>query len=221
MKKLMFIVAAALSMTVSATQYSRLSIITAAKQYGKWQALKAWIVAAGFEDEWAACNYLSDDYPAFSQITNAVVQSGIATSEEVSAILAASVDTAIPDATLKAKYNRDMESGSGRSAWHGKATSYIDEEAFERVYVYEDGYTYREHWTKPESELERRMRLAREKAKSLVDAAERSAAKKPPAVARIIVERAKREAMALTNGVEQVTVDVKSGKVVNPSEDGK
>lgn len=224
MKKLMFAATVALSLVASvanATQYSRLALKTAAQKYGKWDALVTWLKAAGFYDDFLIANNLSDEYPQFPAVTNAIVQAGIATTAEVEQILSESVDTAVPDTALMAKYNRDMQTASGREAWHGKPTSYLDEEAFQRVYVYEDGYIYRENWKKPETELERRLRLAREKAEALVAAAERNAKKKPPAVADIIIKRAKSEAFTLTNGVEQVTVDVKSGKVVTPTGDGK
>ena len=61
-----------MSAAASAAQYSKLGIITAAKQAGRWPALKAWIAASGYEDEWSACSFLSDDYPAFAAITNSV-----------------------------------------------------------------------------------------------------------------------------------------------------
>lgn len=213
MKRLVFALIVCVSLAASvaqATQYSRLGIITAAKQYGKWPALKAWIQAADLEDEWTVCSYLSDDYPQFPMVTNAVVSAGIATAEEVEAILAASVDTSIPDKTMNAMYERDMKTASGRTHWHGSNTTYIDTNECVRVWRYEDGYTYTEKWTPPKSEMERRI----EKAKGLVKAAEQSARGKPKKVADIIMQRAYQEADEMTNAVKTVTVDVKTGEVL-------
>ena len=74
------------------TRYSKLKLIVAAKQAGKWDAFKAFIASAGYEDEWAACQFLSSDYAQFNAAKAAIVAEGIATAEEVDAILAASVD---------------------------------------------------------------------------------------------------------------------------------
>lgn len=74
------------------TRYSKLKLIVAAKQAGKWAAFKAFIAQAGYEDEWAACQFLSSDYAQFAAAKEAIIAAGIATAEEVEAILAASVD---------------------------------------------------------------------------------------------------------------------------------
>lgn len=73
-------------------RYSKLKLIVAAKSAGKWDAFKAFIASAGYEDEWQACQFLSSDYAQFEQAKAAIVAAGIATAEEVEAILAASVD---------------------------------------------------------------------------------------------------------------------------------
>ena len=78
--------------TPPVTRYSKLQLITAAKKRGKWDALKAFIAQAGYEDEWAACQFLSSDYAQFAAAKAAIVAAGIATAEEVEVILAASVD---------------------------------------------------------------------------------------------------------------------------------
>ena len=74
------------------TRYSKLKLIVAAKAAGKWSAFKAFIASAGYEDEWAACQFLSSDYAQFAAAKEAIIAAGIATAEEVEAILAASVD---------------------------------------------------------------------------------------------------------------------------------
>ena len=74
------------------THYSKLKLIVAAKAAGKWVAFKAFIAQAGYEDEWAACQFLSSDYAQFAAAKDAIIAAGIATAEEVEAILAASVD---------------------------------------------------------------------------------------------------------------------------------
>ena len=201
MKRLLVIATiVAVAATAGATQYSRLGVITAAKEMGKWPQLKAWIKAAGYEDEWLVCSYLSDDFPQFSAITNAVVEAGIATQAEVAAILESAKDTALPDTLVNRKYSRAMNSSSGRTAWHGKHTLTIDTNACLRVWVYEDGYTYTEKWAKPKSEVEKNL----EAAARLAAQAKREAKGKPSKVQRIILKRAAAQAAALTNGVETV-----------------
>lgn len=74
------------------TRYSKLKLIVAAKAAGKWEAFKAFIAQAGYEDEWAAAQFLSSDYAQFEQAQQAIIAAGVATAEEIAAILAASVD---------------------------------------------------------------------------------------------------------------------------------
>lgn len=147
MKKLATIVlAAALCSALFAAQYSKLGIITAAKSAGKWDVLKSWIATAGYTDEWQAAAFFSDQYPAFAQITNAVVASGVATAQEVEAILAAARDTA-PDALLAAAYAHDMQTSAGRARWHGgnpvsECRTNETTRIIERADIYPDGWEY-------------------------------------------------------------------------------
>ena len=73
-------------------RYSKLKLIVASKAAGKWEAFKSFIAQAGYEDEWQACQFLSSDYAQFEQAKAAIIAAGIATAEEIEAILAASVD---------------------------------------------------------------------------------------------------------------------------------
>ena len=73
-------------------RYSKLKLIVAAKAAGKWEAFKAFISSAGYEDEWNAAQFLSSGYEQFEQAKTAIIAAGIATAEEIEAILAASVD---------------------------------------------------------------------------------------------------------------------------------
>lgn len=73
-------------------RYSKLKLIVASKAAGKWDAFKAFIASAGYEDEWQACQFLSSSYAQFEQAKTAIIASGIATAEEIEEILAASVD---------------------------------------------------------------------------------------------------------------------------------
>lgn len=140
-----FTFAAALVLTAHSAQYSKLAIITTAKTQGKWPALKAWIAQADFEDEWAAASYLSDDYPAFAAITNAIVSSGVATADEVAAILAASRNTTA-DALIDGMKSRDEQTENGRVHWHGARIrqEYITPEDGYRALVetYADGFAW-------------------------------------------------------------------------------
>lgn len=73
-------------------RYSKLKLIVASKASGKWEAFKSFISSAGYEDEWQACQFLSSGYKQFEQAKDAIIAAGIATAEEIEAILAASVD---------------------------------------------------------------------------------------------------------------------------------
>lgn len=73
-------------------RYSKLKLIVASKAAGKWEAFKAFIASAGYEDEWQACQFISSGYEQFEQAKAAIIAAGIATAEEIEAILAASVD---------------------------------------------------------------------------------------------------------------------------------
>lgn len=146
MKKLVFVASVCLAvMLAEATQYSKLALITAAKQAGRWDALKEWIASAGLQDEFQNCVYLSDEYPQFAAITNAIVSSGAATSQEVAAILSASIDPAVADALLRRVYDKDMGSPDGRVKWHGAVTNTVfDTNALVKVQYHADGYVHRQ-----------------------------------------------------------------------------
>lgn len=68
-------------------RYSKLKLIVAAKDAGKWKDVKAFIQKADIEDEWNACQYITSDYPIFISATNAVVAYGIATTEQLEQFL--------------------------------------------------------------------------------------------------------------------------------------
>ena len=73
-------------------RYSKLKLIVASKAAGKWEAFKAFIAQAGYEDEWNAAQFLSSNYAQFEQAKTAIIAAGIATAEEIDEILSASVD---------------------------------------------------------------------------------------------------------------------------------
>ena len=73
-------------------RYSKLKLIVASKAAGKWEEFKAFIAQAGYEDEWNAAQFLSSNYAQFEQAKTAIIAAGIATAEEIDAILTASVD---------------------------------------------------------------------------------------------------------------------------------
>ena len=73
-------------------RYSKLKLIVASKAAGKWDEFKAFIASAGYEDEWNAAQFLSSGYAQFEQAKTAIIAAGIATADEIEAILAASVD---------------------------------------------------------------------------------------------------------------------------------
>ena len=73
-------------------RYSKLKLIVASKAAGKWESFKAFIAQAGYEDEWNAAQFLSSNYAQFEQAKTAIIAAGIATTEEIDEILAASID---------------------------------------------------------------------------------------------------------------------------------
>lgn len=170
MKKLIVaaILCALCATEIHATQYSKLSIITAAKERGKWDSLKGWITAAGIGDEWDACSYLSDDYPQYATVTNAVVASGVLTADDLAFILKNAVDTAIPDAALRRVYEQDMSNATGRVKWHGPVVRTVcDTNTLIRVRFHVDGWTFTDTFTieKPRT-VESRISEAERKAKA-------------------------------------------------------
>ena len=201
MKKLATIVlSAALCSAVFAAQYSKPGIITAAKSAGKWDVLKAWIATAGYTDEWQAAAFFSDQYPQFAQITNAVVASGVATAQEVEAILAAARDTA-PDALLAAAYAHDMKTSAGRARWHGgnPVSEYRTNETtriIERADIYPDGWEYIDP-------------ASRRKALTPEEAAARAASRRTAKQARIDALQAQLDALR-----EQLTVPATNDELI-------
>ena len=201
MKKLATLVlAAALCSALFAAQYSKLGIITAAKSAGKWDVLKSWIASAGYTDEWQAAAFFSDQYPQFAQITNAVVASGVATAQEVEAILAAARDTA-PDALLAAAYAHDMQTSAGRARWHGgnPVSEYRTNETtriIERADIYPDGWEYIDP-------------ASRRKALTPEEAAARAASRRTAKQARIDSLQAQLDALR-----EQLTVPATNDELI-------
>ena len=168
MKKILSaVLCLALAFTACATQYSKLSLMTAAKQSGRWDGMKAWIQSADLWDEWTACSYLSDDYPQFVAITNAIVQSGKASTAEIEAILAASLDTAVPDEAMNRMYANAMSNANERVKWHGAiVTNRVDTNALVKVQVYADGFTWTQHFKSVRAMgLEDRLTAAEKKAR--------------------------------------------------------
>lgn len=191
-----FCAAACTPPSLPAAQYSKLGIITAAKSAGKWTALRAWIDASGFADEWAAAAFLSDTYPAFAAITNAVAATGIATPDEIAAILSAARDTA-PDALLSSVYARDMATDAGRRKWHGeRRAQFVLADPPMRIDVYADGYAHTNRAARastPDPEAS---------AKAAAELAAWEAANLPPELAAL---RAAQRAAAATQTVVVVT----------------
>ncbi len=83
----LLLIAASLAANAAPARYSKLGIVTAARQMGRLEAMNQFIQQAGYWDEWLACQVFSDDYAGFSTITNAVVASGLATGAEIAGIL--------------------------------------------------------------------------------------------------------------------------------------
>ena len=178
------------ALCAEATQYSKLSLITAAKRSGRWDAIKAFIEQSGYAEEWAACSYLSDAYPQFPAITNAVVSAGLGTVEEINALLAASVDHALPDSLVVPMYHREMSNEEGRVRWHGKvARTHFDTNALVKTTWYADGWEFRENFErKVPPSVQSQLSAAEKKAlaeKRKREAEERELAKKNARIAML------------------------------------
>ena len=158
-------------------------------------------------------SFLSDDYPAFAAITNSICAAGTASSEEVAAILSAAQDKA-PDALLSVVYNREVQTASGRTKWHGRRMGQyvIDagEDQSSLVELYEDGFV----WTNAAKRVTLADPEAAAKAKAAAEArqAEWERANLPPDVAALL---AARRAAATTNEVT-VTVGANGEVSVQP-----
>lgn len=198
MKTICIMLAVLFAGVATATQYSKLQIITAAKELQRWDGLKAWIQQSGYYDEWLVCQYLSDEHPAVPVLTNALVSSGILTAQELGTILNKSKDTSIPDAVLIGKYTRDVKSESGRVAWHGKRTDWKEDvNTLTVTEIYEDGTKFISSFeiVKPQS-AESRLALQAKKDK---EAQEKRLAQLPPGLQE--VERRRQENASMTNEV--------------------
>lgn len=185
MKHLMLCACCLVAAASYATNYSKLSIITAAKASGKWQTLKTFIAAHDLVDEWQAASYISDAHPAFIAATNAVVLAGVATADEISAFLEASRDFAVPEDLFARYYARQMSNATERTNWHGKVTTNtFDKAAKTKTTRYEDGFV----WTRPFADSQPRSRGER------ISEAERKARREE--AARKAAERAEQKRLA-------------------------
>lgn len=198
--KIIALMAVCLSWNIEteATQFSKLAIITAAKSVGRWDTLKTWIQNAGYYDEWLVASYLSDEYEQYPAITNAIVSSGVCTSQELATILAASKDTAMPDAILNGRYNRDVESESGRVSWHGKRVK-VEENTntLVQTFTYADGTAFSFPFSKAKP-MSVAARFALEE-KRKAEAEKKRLAQMPPRLQE--VEKQRQENLSHTNEV--------------------
>lgn len=178
-----------------ATQYSCLSIITEAKAIGKWDALKGWIDAAGLADEWGKCSYVSDTYPQYAAITNALVAGGVLTQEEADGILRNSVDEAVPDAAIRALYAREMATEAGRTRWHGRRVKTEEDMTnLVQTVTYEDGYRFSRPFSNQKLSVEARFALEQKRRE---EAERRRLARLPPGLRTVVRQR--QENAATTN----------------------
>ena len=172
---LVFAIVAVCSSLVPAAQYSKLSLVNAAKAIGKWGDIKSFIASAGLTDEWQCCAYISDSHPLFSLATNHVVTVGIVTAEEMAQILSASVDSAVSDELLRRVYAADMETIDGRKRWHGNVVETVfDTNKLEKVQTHEDGYVHRSPFARlTPGTIENQLSAAERKAKAEAERQER------------------------------------------------
>lgn len=202
MKKAFAIAAlAASTLAASAAQYSKLGIVSAVKRLGRVERMNAWIQAAGYWDEWLACQVFADDYPGFDAITNAVVASGLVTGAEAEAILDESRIEKSGPAEIDALLLLVENNKKLREQFHGgRIGTYVvtnDSGRLVRVDLYADG----NFWTNgvaeavraladPEAEAKRLAALAEERERVL---AAWEAANLPPELAELRARQRARE----------------------------
>jgi len=141
--KIVLAVAVMVSLVAGATQYSKLSIVLAAKEHGCWDGMKRWIEKEGIAEEWFVCQYVNDEYPMFSAVTNRIVSDGVVDYSSLTNILAISRDTSVPDKALRRVYENEVRTISGRTKWHGrKIRECVDTNSMTSVTYFEDGTTF-------------------------------------------------------------------------------
>lgn len=110
-------------------------------------------------------------------------------------------------------YHRDMKSHEGRRRWHGEAKSEILTNECIQVMRYEDGYAVTNKWTRPESTIEKRQRLAEARARRKA-ALEKRAEDMPGEVAELFKKRLEIDMKIEDGKVEKRTIDVTTGEEV-------
>lgn len=110
-------------------------------------------------------------------------------------------------------YHRDMKSHEGRRRWHGEAKSEILTNECIQVMRYEDGYAVTNKWTRPESTIEKRQRLAEARARRKA-ALEKQAEDMPGEVAELFKKRLEVDMKIEDGEVEKRTIDVATGEEV-------
>ena len=106
---------------------------------------------------------------------------------------------------MNRKYHRDMESESGRRAWHGKCTTTNDFDRCVKVWLYEDGFIYETPISAPKPKVEKAIDAAARRAAAL--AAKTNGA--PGKVAQLYAKRAKAED---ATELEVVTIEIGGAK---------
>lgn len=109
---------------------------------------------------------------------------------------------------MNRKYHRDMESESGRRAWHGKCTTTNDFDRCVKVWLYEDGFIYETPIPAPKPKVEKAIDAAARRAAAL--AAKTNGV--PGKVAQIYAERAAAEESADGLAPKSVTIEIGGAK---------
>lgn len=107
---------------------------------------------------------------------------------------------------INRKYHRDMQTLEGRKAWHGKVVIEQDSERCIKLERYEDGLVITNEWKTATSQVEKDIESAAERAR-------KRNAGKPPEVVELYAARAAAEEDKTT---KVVTVDLATGKEVEP-----
>ena len=106
---------------------------------------------------------------------------------------------------MNRKYHRDMESESGRRAWHGTCTTTNDFDRCVKVWLYEDGFIYETPISAPKPKVEKAIDVAARRAAAL--AAKTNGV--PGEVAQLYAKRAEAED---ATEPEVVTIEIGGAK---------
>lgn len=117
---------------------------------------------------------------------------------------------------MNRKYRRDMETESGRIAWHGKVVSVeVDADAGTRTVTHEDGYVHIGKFGRRKSKQELELMKAAEAARIQEERLKQYRKVRPDSVVDILIKRENAQKVIDKGETKTVTVDLATGKEVS------